>query len=236
MHLIYIDDSYDRGYYCFSAIAIPAESWRETFAAIRNWRHNLKVSDGIYIRTELHSTDLVAGRGRIAPTAVHKWRRCEIYKSGLKILAGQNGVRIFNVCGSHNMARSYERLLNRINRTMQAWDSHAILICDEGDESTYTRLSRRLSAFNYIPSRFGAWPDGTGARNIPTERILEDPVFKNSSKSFLVQLADFCAFAILQKERPLASRKKYGLHRAYRLIREAFVLEANRADPDGIIR
>ena len=236
MHLIYIDDSYSPGYYCFSAIAIPAETWRETFGAVKNWRSSLRASHGIAAYKELHAVDFVAGRGRVSPTTIGKWERSLIYKDGLRALGGREDVSIFNACGNHSLQRSFERLLNRINVAMTKWGSHAILICDEGDELKYTRLARKMSVFNYVPSKYGGWSSGTSAKNIPTERILEDPIFKESSRSYLIQMADFCAYSILQKERPIPSRKRYGLHHAYRLIQDRFVKEAFGSDPLGIIR
>ena len=236
MHLIYIDDSYSRGYYCFSALAIPAETWRETFYAVKNWRSTLRANYGIPMYKEMHAVDLVAGRGRMSPSIISKWDRCQIYKDGLRALAAQEHVKIFNTCGSHSMQRSFERLLNRINVGMRKWSSHAILICDEGDEATYTRLARKLNIYNYVPSQFGLWSGGSASKNIPTERILEDPIFKESRKSYLIQMADFCAYSILQKERPIPSRKRYGLHQAYKIIQGLFVTQAYGKDPLGIIR
>lgn len=119
---------------------------------------------------------------------------------------------------------------------MEIAQSRAILICDEGSERVYTRLTRKMAVHNFIPSRFGRWPDGKHARNMPTNYILEDPLFKNSAHSYLIQCADFCAYALLQKERPHPARMKYGLNQAYRLIRRRFVLKAHGTDPDGIIR
>lgn len=237
MYLVYIDDSYSTGFYCFSAVAVHSDYWKQIFREIRRWRKQLKSSDGLYVYKELHATDLVAGRGRISSKIVGKYRRCQIYREGLSLLAAQRGVRIFNACSSHSQLEAFERLLNRINVTMEKTArSHSILLCDEGAEGTYTRLARKMAVHNYIPSKYGRWPDGSYSKNLPTNHILEDPIFKKSSKSYFVQLADFCAYAILQKERPHPARKRYGLHLAWRLIRPRFVLMAHRKDPDGIIR
>lgn len=236
MHLIYVDDSYRKGCYCFAAIAIPASSWRHAFDRIKRWRRLLKSAIGVYVHAELHAVDLCAGRGSISPGVIKKWDRCRIFKGGLKWLARIPGVRVFNVCSKTSKDLAFERLLNRINRTLVAWDSRAILICDEGDESEFTRLSRKMQVYNPIPSRYGTWGHGGAMKHIPIDRILEDPFFKESDKSYFIQLADFCAYALLQKEDPHPARKRYGLHQAYRLIRPAYVTVTNPADPDGIIR
>jgi hypothetical protein len=236
MHIVYIDDSYDPPTYTFSALAIPAESWREVFDAIINWRRSINNSDGIYVRKELHATEFTAGRGDISPRIITKWRRCEIYKEALSLIAGLD-VRLFNSCLPYRQEWAFERLLNRINRTMESWNSHALLICDQGNETEFTQMVRRMGVFNPIPSRYGVWLDtGNMSRNIPISRILEDPIFKVSAKSYLVQMADFCAYALLQKERPLPSKKKYGLHKAFLRLQPICVLAANPRDPMGIIR
>lgn len=85
--------------------------------------------------------------------------------------------------------------------------------------STY-ETSRKIAIFHpptqpvALPQAvrlLGAWPEGTVTRSIPVELILEDPVFKVSQRSYFIQLADFCAYALLRRERPLASKTKYGL-------------------------
>jgi hypothetical protein len=120
---------------------------------------------------------------------------------------------------------------------MQAYGSHALLICDEGKEAEYTRLVRRMGVYNPIPSAYGVWRDlGTMTRNIPIEYIVEDPFFKRSDRSYFIQMADFCAYALLRRECPLPSKTRYGLDTAFNLLAPICVTAANRRDPLGIIR
>ncbi len=237
MHLIYIDDSYEKPTLTFSAIAVPATSWASTFTAIKEWRRGLKESDGIMVTKEFHATEFVSGRGRLGNNIITKHRRSQIFHSTFRMLNNLPDIRIFNVCRTDHTEWAFERLLNRINRTMQAWDSYALLICDEGKEREYTRLVRRMSVHNPIPSQFGVWSDtGRGARNIPLDRILEDPFFKESDRSYFVQLADFCAYGLLRREQHLASKNRYGIHRGFDELSDVVVKAANRNDPMGVIR
>ena len=50
------------------------------------------------------------------------------------------------------------------------------------------------------------------------DRVLEDPFFKKSDQSYFIQLSDFCAYALLRQERPIASKTKYGLDQAFNLL------------------
>ena len=146
-------------------------------------------------------------------------------------------VRLFNVCNADDdQYRAFERLLNRINRTLVAWDSYAFLICDEGKEQQYTQLVRRMRVHNPIPSNQTFWDDGNFTRNIPIDRILEDPHFKPSHDSYFIQTADFMAHGLLRRERPTKTSRQRRIHVSFDQLDEVLVRECNRADPKGVIR
>lgn len=238
MHLIYMDDSRDEQLCVFSALAVPEDRWQDAFAQVRQFRRDLKKADGIYVYTEFHAWKFVSGRGKISDRVVPKGRRCQIFKEALQMVARLPDLRLFNaVFPVKQDELAFERLLNRINRAMIAWDIRAILICDTGKEAAYTRLARRMHVYNPIPSEYGVWQDtGRMAKNIPIDRIIEDPFFKRSDQSYFIQLVDFCAYALLRRERPIPLKKKYGLDRAFQLLHPILVLEASARDPEGIIR
>lgn len=112
---------------------------------------------------------------------------------------------------------------------MEAWGSHAMLICDEGKEAEYTKLSRQLSVWN--PIRVGPYMN-----NVATRRLIEDPFFKPSEKSYFIQLADFCSYALLRREKRLPSKDKYGIHKAFDVLTNTVVRECNPRDSMGVIR
>ena len=238
MHLIYIDDSQDEKLCVFSALAIEVSQWRGVFECVRSFRRELRERCGIYIYKEFHAWKFVSGRGNISDRVVTKGERCEIFKETLAMTTQLPGVRLFNACFPRKMyLQALERLINRINRTLRAWDSHGLLISDEGKEIEYTRLVRRLAVFNPIPSQYSEWLDtGELTRNIPIERIVEDMFFKDSSQSYFIQLVDFAAYALLRRERPLPSKTRYGLHTAFDILDPILVKEATKYDPQGIIR
>jgi hypothetical protein len=90
---------------------------------------------------------------------------------------------------------------------------------------------------NPIVSKFRYWPEtGTKTKNVPINRIIEDPIFKRSEQSYFIQLSDFCAFALLRRENPIPSKNKYGLNKAFDVLKPIIVKEATRRDPEGIIR
>ena len=238
MYLIYIDDSKDEQLCVFSALAVPVIEWRNVFQRIKAYRKALQDFYTISIYYELHAHKFVKGEGSLGSTKiVPKGLRCQIFKDTLHFITTLPGVRNFNVCFPIQKEDwAFERLLNRINRTMQEWDSHALLMCDEGKEMEYIRLVRRMGVYNPINSRYGQWQDGRPTRNIPIDRIIEDPVFKRSDWSYFIQLADFSAYALLRQERPTAYSLRYGLDKAFELLRPIWVRESSPEDPQHVIR
>ncbi len=157
----------------------------------------------------------------------------------MRLLAGmQNIIWLFNACFPRGQAfTAFERLLNRLERTLKSWDSYGLLVCDEGKESQYTRLVRRMRAYNPVPSRYGWWPDVKArTKNIPLERIIEDPFFKRSEQSFFIQAVDFVAYALLQKERPTPHAKRYKIDKAFDLLDPVLFKYATQYDGQGILR
>ena len=238
MHLIYIDDSKDEEICVFSALAVPIDQWHAAFRQVRDFRRQLRKAYGIYVHKELHAWKFVSGRGRPSDRVVTKGQRAAIFKDMLRLLTNLPGVRLFNAVFPRKQdEKAFERMLNRIDRALQAWGSHAVLVCDKGKEIAYTRMVRRMYVYNPIPSQYGVWLDtGQSWKNIPLERIVEDPFFKDSAQSYFIQLVDFAAYALLRRERPVPSKTRYGLDKAFNLLVPILVREATRKDPEGIIR
>lgn len=240
MHFIYIDDSTDRPANVFCGLAIPHRQWNIAFEYIKKWRIHLRDTHGIPLGAEIHSTSFLSGRGS-AGTLSHlsRHRRAQIFHKYFEVVEFMSrwDVRVFSVCNTDDdQYRSFERLLNRINRTMLAWDSFAHLICDEGKERQYTAMVRRMRVHNPIPSNQGQWPNGGVIKNIPIERIIEDPQFKNSNKSYFIQTSDILAFGLLRREFPTPKARQQRIHKSFEQLNTTLTRECSRSDPLGIIR
>lgn len=237
MHFVYIDESGDEELIVYSALAIEDAAWRHAKDRLAGMRKILMEGWGIPPSKELHAWKFVRGSGRFRRTLT-KGERADVFRRVLRFTAQQLGpVRLFNAVFPRDQDdRAFERLLNRVNRTMRAMKSRAILVCDEGKQNQITRMVRRMGVYNPIPSRLGRWPSGAASENIPTELILEDPFFRDSKVSNFIQVVDFCAFALLRRERPTAQHRKRGIHLAFAELEPILVREASRADPEGIIR
>jgi hypothetical protein len=239
MWLVYLDESKeDNKFYVYSALVVESDSWNDTFNAIKAFRQDLRKRHGIFMRQELHAWKFASGKGQIATKPIAKAARARIFEEVMQFIANP---KLFKIISSVNTEEFYafDRLINRINRTAEAHKTNAILICDEGQEAQFTRRLRKMRVHNPIPSNQGTWGNlGTTTKNITTDRIIEDPFFKDSSASYFIQLVDFCAYALLRSERPLQSRTALGYDKMYDLLKPITLSVNNSKDPRqlGIIR
>lgn len=121
---------------------------------------------------------------------------------------------------------------------LMLYHPRAVIFADEGREYDIQKAIRKMSVFNPIPSKFGAWGDGRASKSITIERVLEDPVFKKSFQSHFIQLADCISYALLKQETPPTERvKKYGINKMFReCLEEICCKQASKYDPLGIVR
>ncbi|WP_283745778.1 DUF3800 domain-containing protein [Sideroxydans sp. CL21] len=121
---------------------------------------------------------------------------------------------------------------------LNSYRPRAVIFADEGRESEITKVMRKMSVFNPIPSQFGEWKAGKTTQNIPIERVIEDPIFKKSHQSFFLQLADCVAFALLKREVAATQNiKKYGIHKMFEhRLSGVCYRKASPKDQLGIVR
>jgi len=202
LYFVYIDESYDETHYAYSAIFINAFAWNDTFKDVVNWRKKWFDQHNIPLDYELHATKFVGGRGEF-PSNRNKTFRADLFFEAIGFIEGISGIFIINAITSNKRSHLtlFEYMLNRISRTLQTKGAIGILICDEGNEHKLTAKVRQMKKRNWIPNDSGLYP--SGSRNIPLERIIEDPLFKTSKSSYFIQLADFVAFSLLRNEQPL---------------------------------
>jgi hypothetical protein len=234
MWFVYIDESKDSNkLYVYSALIVESAKWQEAFQALKRARAYLREKRGIHMAQELHAGEFAAGKGQIANHPILKPERAQIFRMVLRFAIK---TKLFRIISSVNANEFYafDRIMNRINRTAEKEGQQFILICDEGQEAVFTRRMRRMRVHNPIPSKYRAWDSGAETKNIPTAQLLEDPFFKNSKDSYLIQLVDFCAYALLRMERPTPERSVLGYDTMYEELRPMVITAANESDPRGL--
>jgi hypothetical protein len=244
--IAYIDESYDDEIFAMSALVVPVARWRETFESIKAHRQQLKAVYGIFTSKELHALEFVSGRGRISERMIPKGLRAQLFRETMDMLAGLPHVRIISgVWPMRGMekreihAKAFSRIAERLQRRAVANDSHILRMVDEGKDVELRKIARRSAIYNMVGSHYGMWEDGAPAKNIPNDRLIEDPIFRSSARSYFLQLADFVAYALLKSETtvtPLVQR--YCLHECYDRLKPIIITQASRQDPRklGIVR
>lgn len=136
-----------------------------------------------------------------------------------------------------NLGESVTKPGDGLQTRLLDYAPRALIFADEGRQIEITRVYRKMTVFNPIPSQFGAWKEGS-RRNLPLERIIEDPVFKQSHHSFFIQLADCVSFALLKRESPPTPNiQKYGIHQFFdQCLSGVCFKAASPRDPNGIVR
>lgn len=240
--IAYIDDSYDDRVFVMSALVIPTYAWREGCRRLRCHRKHLKATYGIFTGTELRAVEFVAGRGRIAPAAVPKKLRAHLFRQTLGVVASLPGAALINGVwpkaglSVHDVhAKAFARIQERLQRRSVSQQSQMLVVVDERKEGELRTVARRSKIWNPVGSQYGAWEDGGAYKNIPNDRLIEDPIFKPSQQSYFLQAVDFVGFALLKSEvRPTPAIAACGLQGAFDDLRPICVKAASSRDPRGL--
>jgi hypothetical protein len=194
---------------------------------MKQLRQEMYASDRLYPTLEWHARDFATGRGQVCPPGsyVSKSRRAALFRKVLRWAAEVPGIEVVNalfplrVGKQVQLVAAFEATVLGINRVMETRDAHAILVPDAGHEAEYRDVVRGLADAGRI------------------NRIIEDPFDKDSGRSYFVQLADFCGYALLRRERPTPVTQQYGIDKAFGDLEPALITtELDVEDKEGIIR
>lgn len=128
--------------------------------------------------------------------------------------------------------------LDELRKRVMNYRARATIIADEGREGEIEKALRRMHVFNPVPSQYEEWAPGQRTKNITVDRIIEDPVFKESHRSYFLQLVDCVAYALLKRETPPTPRiRRYRIHQMFdRTVAHICFKHATKYDPLGIVR
>jgi hypothetical protein len=252
--MIYVDESGDPGlinspsrYFILSGLVAHELRWQECLKQLYDFRKKVAQRFGLRVREEIHAADLINRPGKLQ--RIHKADRLAILRLFLKEIASLPEVSAINVIVDKQgkppdtdvFEVAWQALIQRFENTISKRnfpgpknsDERGIIFSDETDVKKLRSLLRRMRYFNYIPNQPGY---GKGARNIPVKYVIEDPVHRRSHDSFLVQVADAMAYALLQHERPCGYMRKKGGYRYFELLQPILCTVAAASDPLGIVR
>lgn len=217
MDIFYIDESASADTFVMSSVRIPLlrfgndgqwwVSWPHYYEAARAWRRDLAAKHSLKIRPEIHSSDFLAGKGKMHASGrvLTKAEAADAFRYGLSQLSFLDDASIITafataksaLFGQTKMKATLTGLLQRLERQTTKEERAALTFFDEGHRE-YWKIYRRSQAYMPVGSALGGW--GSGAtKSLPLKQFVEDGNIKSSADSYVLQIADMVAYAALQK-------------------------------------
>lgn len=209
MRIAYYDEAGDDGYpnyfsamFVLSALYMPYLAWKENFEALHEFRRELKRQFGLPVRTQLHSRKFVLNKNPYKSFGLSDADRLGIVDLYCERLATLE-LKVINVCIDKTRIRkasypvllwalkfSVQRIENDLRNTGSE-DSRFLIITDPGRVGKMRKTTRKVRRINYIPSMYGPH-----AYRRQIERLIEDPLPKDSRESYFIQSADLVSHLV----------------------------------------
>ena len=252
MYLLYSDESGDPGiknspvrYFIISGLIIHELRWKEVLDSLINFRRFLRETKGLKLREEIHAESFINRPGKLK--RLKRNDRLDILKKCLDWAANQPDLNVITICVDKltkkenvfdlawkTFIQRFENTLSRNNfRGPKNPDDRGVIISDNTDGRKLTKLLRKMRRYNPIPNNKNLY--GSGYRNIPLEKIIEDPVYRDSAHSFFHQIVDVISYAARQMYETNSYMRKKGGANFYKRLRPILITEASRTHELGIV-
>ena len=250
MYIMYVDESGDTGlrnspstHFALSGIVVHESRWRDFLNILIAFRKTLRTVYGLPVRTEIHASEYINQR----PINLDKHLRMAILRNCLTELAKIDFISITNVvinkqgkpAGYDVFSSGWGTLFQRFENTMLHGNlpgghrnDYGIVITDATAGRNLLRQVRKMAVFNPIPNdpRYGI-----GYRNIPIQRIIEDPHGKDSRETYPIQMADVVAYFLYQRYAPNSYIRRKRVQRTFDRLLPVLNLHASRRNRLGIV-
>jgi hypothetical protein len=233
MFIMYVDDSGDPGAntavtdkFILSALVIHELNYNTFINDLIVFRKQLRDTKGLKLRTEIHSVEFI-NKPNAELKKIQRNDRLDILKQCLNWLAARNDISVFcvSVDKSNHLnddiySYAWKALSQRFENTIGAKNflrpetedsgitDRGIIISDRSDEKKLRSLIREMKKYNPVTSRRDLFSDTY--RNLQLKYIIEDPNFRDSDQSYILQMVDVCAYFLMQKKRPNSYVRKKG--------------------------
>ncbi len=216
MILAYVDESGDSGYvnspagsFTLGIVLVDDKQWLETLDSLVELRRAIKQQFGLKLRDEIKANYLIHGKGPIRDLGLPQVTRLQIYAQMMDFIATAATLSAFAVVIRKNGvtnasvdARSWAWTfaIQRFERYAASMGANLMVFPDEGHGYFIRKKIREMRRFSRVPSAFGAERLSREATN-----IVEDPSDRQSHESYMIQLADLCAYAAYRSIFPTES-------------------------------
>lgn len=253
---MYVDETGDTGmnnsassYYGLLGIVLSELRWQSAVDHIVDFRKQIKAIHGLPQRDEIHSYHFLFKPGK--NQNIEKYKRLEILRKYLDHVAHFPDWGLISVIVDKSgkdatfdpFTIAWTALIQRFENTMRcrnfpgpsAADERGMIIADNGEEKKLRALLRKMRVYNPIPHT-EEYKNRTGQpyRNNALSLVIEDPTFRDSAHSLLIQTADVCAYFLHQKFKPNSYLKKKGGHNYFDRLDPVLVKKISKTS-DGIV-
>lgn len=248
MYLMYVDESGDPGnntaqtdYFCLTGLVVHESEWRNFITALMKFRRTIKDIYGFPVRSEIHAAKLI----RHSAHEIPKHSRLAILRNFIDELAKLNFISITNiVVDKRNKPDEFDifgvawrTLFQRFENTLVHGNypggykrSFGVVFTDATAGEKLSRITRKMAVYNPIPNN-----TGTGYRDIPILRVIEDPSERNSAHSLPIQACDVVAYFLYQKLRPNGFIRRSSGVNYFNRLEPILNRKASSKDPQGIV-
>ena len=229
-------------------MVVHETKWDATVKQLLRFRQRMRTAYALPLRAEIHASAFINSPGALR--CIKRHDRLAILRDHADEIASMPHLRLINVVVDKNSKTTgydvfdtaWKILIQRLDNTITHHnfpeshnpDERATLYPDNTDNKKLLRISRRMRAYNPVPHDSSLMTDGY--RRLEIQNVIEDPNFRDSATSVMIQAVDTCAYMLSQHLRPNAyMRKKSGYNYFHRLA-PILLTQASRSDPMGIVR
>lgn len=193
---------------CFGlgCVLVDVSNWAESFDKLVAFRREMRKSIGLPMKAEVKANFLIRGSGPFrGKTPIPPGIRRGIYRAYMRLL-GDLDARAFGVVvdkektetsGRPCFDLTWQTLIERLERTSSKEDKEILVVHDDGENEAVRKLFRKARRHLVAP-KLG----GEGYFTYKANRIIEDPVSRQSHHSYWVQMADLVAYAAWRRRYP----------------------------------
>lgn len=253
MYLMYVDESGDTGvvnsptpYFMLSSLIVHELRWQACLDRLVAFRRRMRDAFGLKMNEEIHAAAMIRGPGPLA--RMRRNDRLTIIRMFADEIAQLPDVRSINVVAvkragdssSDVFDRAWRALIQRFENTLSRGnfpgpknpEERGLIFCDNTDARLNT-LVRRMRRYNPVPNQAAF---GGGFRNLRLTYVVEDPIHRDSVKTYFVQAVDTIAYLIYQGKQPNSYMRRKGARTYFKRLSPIYLRRANLKNRFGIVK
>lgn len=257
---MYVDESGDTGLpsvgsptalFCLSGVFVHELAWRDTIEQLLQFRRWLYRRYAIPQEAELHTAEMINKPGKLHPSlsSLAKHERLAIIRQFANEISQLRDISIINVVldkmrgipSSDDVFNyAWTSLFQRFENTIDQKNfpgtpnpqERGLVFPDDTDGGKLKDLLGKMRINNLLKINLGS---GASTRiNRPVRFLIEDPVVRDSTQSYLIQVADCSAYLLKQSLQPSSYMRRHGGNAYFQRLVPVLCIAASRKDPLGL--